>query len=131
MVPNSDAPVIYLFVFFFGIGFGRQFVVYLLARFSLHSKYSSRFKIVTKFQNWLQGERVAAKAVKLNKYGSPLVTASFLFVGTKSIVNAAAGLSRMRLRYYLPALGVGAIIYATIYTTIGWAAWKAIWTSLH
>ena len=131
MVPDSDAPVIYLFVFFFGIGFGRQFMVYLLARFSLHSKYSSRFKIVAKFQNWLQGERVKNNVAKLNKYGSPLVAASFLFVGTKSVINAAAGVSRMRLRYYLPALSVGALIYATIYATIGWAAWKAVWASLH
>jgi membrane protein DedA with SNARE-associated domain len=55
------------------------------------------------------------------RWGAPVVTASFLTVGIQTLVNLAAGAMRMPLRRYIPALTVGAIIWAFLYATVGFA----------
>jgi membrane protein DedA with SNARE-associated domain len=55
------------------------------------------------------------------RWGAPAVTLSFLTVGLQSAVNVASGLLRMPLRRFVPALLLGAAIWATIYTTVGMA----------
>jgi membrane protein DedA with SNARE-associated domain len=62
------------------------------------------------------------------RYGPPAVTASFLTVGLQSAVNLSAGFLRMPLHHYLPALALGALIWAGIYLSVGVAvvnAWLA------
>src|SRR4029453_11982385 len=44
------------------------------------------------------------------RWGAPLVTVSFLTVGLQTLVNLAAGVTRMPLRRYLPALAIGSLI---------------------
>jgi membrane protein DedA with SNARE-associated domain len=64
------------------------------------------------------------------RWGAPVVTASFLTVGIQTLVNLAAGVMRMPLRRYIPALTVGAIIWAFLYATLGFAtfaAWRQIY----
>ena len=66
----------------------------------------------------------------MQRWGAPVVTASFLTVGVQTLVNLAAGLARMPLRRYLPALVVGGAIWAFIYATVwtaGLAAWRRLW----
>ena len=46
------------------------------------------------------------------RWGAPVVTLSFLTVGIQTLVNLAAGVMRMPLRRYIPALTVGAILWA-------------------
>lgn len=64
----------------------------------------------------------------VGRFGPPAVSASFLTVGFQSAMNLAAGFLRMPLRYYLPALSVGALIWAGMYLSVGLAvlrAWQA------
>jgi membrane protein DedA with SNARE-associated domain len=64
------------------------------------------------------------------RWGAPVVTASFLTVGIQTLVNLAAGALRMPLRRYIPALTVGAIIWAFLYATVGFvtfAAWRRVY----
>jgi membrane protein DedA with SNARE-associated domain len=64
----------------------------------------------------------------VGRFGPPAVTASFLTVGLQSAVNLSAGFLRMPLRHYLPALALGALIWAGIYLSVGVAvvsAWLA------
>lgn len=68
---------------------------------------------------------VRAEAL-VTRFGAPAVTLSFLTVGIQSAVNAAAGLLRMPARRYVPALLVGAMLWATIYTTVGFAVLYAV-----
>jgi membrane protein DedA with SNARE-associated domain len=59
------------------------------------------------------------------------VTASFLTVEVQTVVNLAAGLTRMPLRRYLPALVLSGLIWAFIYATVssaGLAAWRLLST---
>lgn len=67
----------------------------------------------------------------VERWGAPVVTLSFLTVGVQTLVNLAAGLARMPLRRYLPALAVGGLIWAFIYATVwsaGLAAWRRLYT---
>jgi membrane protein DedA with SNARE-associated domain len=64
----------------------------------------------------------------VGRFGAPAVAASFLTVGFQSAMNLSAGFLRMPLRHYLPALGVGALIWAGIYLSVGVAV-LAAWSS--
>jgi membrane protein DedA with SNARE-associated domain len=55
------------------------------------------------------------------RWGAPVVTLSFLTVGIQTLVNLAAGVMRMPLRRYIPALTVGSILWAFLYATVGFA----------
>jgi membrane protein DedA with SNARE-associated domain len=64
------------------------------------------------------------------RWGAPVVTASFLTVGVQTVVNLAAGLARMPLRRYVPALVLGGLIWAFIYATVssaGLVAWRLLY----
>jgi membrane protein DedA with SNARE-associated domain len=64
------------------------------------------------------------------RWGAPVVALSFLTVGIQTLVNLAAGVMRMPLRRYLPALTVGAILWAFLYATVGFAtfaAWRRVY----
>ena len=64
------------------------------------------------------------------RWGAPVVALSFLTVGMQTLVNLAAGLTRMPLRRYVPALVIGSIIWALLYATVGFvtfAAWRRLY----
>lgn len=77
----------------------------------------------------LDGPRVAAALELVRRWGAPLVALSFLTVGFQTAANAAAGLLRMPLVRYLPALAIGGLAWATIHATVGLAA-IAVWLEL-
>jgi len=61
----------------------------------------------------------------ITRWGAPVVALSFLTVGVQSAVNIAAGILRMPLSRFAPALVVGGAIWATIYTTVGMSVFYA------
>ena len=64
------------------------------------------------------------------RWGAPVVAVSFLTVGIQTLVNLAAGVMRMPLRRYLPALIVGSILWAFLYATVGFATfagWRRVY----
>lgn len=56
---------------------------------------------------------------RLHRWGAPVVSLSFLTIGVQTLVNLAAGATRMPLRHYLPAVTVGCVIWAIVYGTVG------------
>ncbi|HEY1134040.1 MAG TPA: VTT domain-containing protein [Nocardioides sp.] len=70
---------------------------------------------------------VARAESTVRRFGAPAVTLCFLTVGVQTAVNVAAGVLRMPLRRYVPALLAGAAIWATIYVTVGIAVLSAVW----
>jgi membrane protein DedA with SNARE-associated domain len=72
---------------------------------------------------------VRAEAV-VRRFGAPAVAVSFLTVGFQTAVNAAAGALRMPWWRYLPGVVVGALFWATVYSTIGFAV-LAAWFGDH
>ena len=64
------------------------------------------------------------------RWGAPVVACAFLTVGVQTLVNLAAGLTRMPLRRYVPALVIGSIIWSLLYATVGFvtfAAWRRLY----
>ncbi|WP_406865146.1 VTT domain-containing protein [Streptomyces sp. HUAS MG47] len=55
----------------------------------------------------------------IQRWGAPVVAASFLTVGFQTAANFLAGSMRMPLPRYLPALFVGGAAWALIYATAG------------
>ncbi len=62
----------------------------------------------------------------IDRWGAPAVSVSFLTVGFQTLMNLAAGVMRMRMRHYLPAVVVGSVIWAFIYATIGFVGVTAV-----
>lgn len=61
----------------------------------------------------------------VRRFGAPAVALGFLTVGVQTAINASAGMLRMPQRRFLPAVTVGALLWATVYTTVGFAVLDA------
>lgn len=62
------------------------------------------------------------------RWGVLAVPLSFATVGVQTCVQLCAGVTRMPLRLYLPAVCVGCLLWAVIYATVGLAV-VAAWFS--
>jgi membrane protein DedA with SNARE-associated domain len=74
--------------------------------------------------------RFARMQQAVARWGAPVVIVSFLTVGIQTLVNLAAGVMRMPLRRYIPALIVGSILWAFLYATVGFASfagWRRVY----
>lgn len=74
------------------------------------------------------GPRVRAAMTQVERWGPPAVTVSFFTVGAQTAVNLGAGLARMSFPRYLTGLVPGAVVWASIWSTIGMSAFLAVFT---
>lgn len=70
--------------------------------------------------------QLARAETVIERFGAPVVALSFLTVGFQTAVNLAAGVLRMPLVRYVPALVVGGAMWATLYGVLGLATVNAI-----
>lgn len=70
--------------------------------------------------------QLARAETVIERFGAPVVALSFLTVGFQTAVNLAAGVLRMPLVKYLPALVVGGAMWATLYGVLGLATVNAV-----
>lgn len=85
----------------------------------------------TRLAKLLQSAHYAKAARWLDRWGAPVISLSFLTVGLQTVINLAAGVTRMSLRRYLPAVTVGCVLWAFLYGTVGFIGWAAVarlWT---
>lgn len=119
--PTSwNAPFAVVVVALFAIVMARANATYWLGRGLAAGAERSRW------QRLLTSPHYASGARWLNRWGAPAVSLSFLTVGIQTMVNLAAGVTRMPLRRYLPAVTVGCIIWAFMYGTVGFIGWFAV-----
>ena len=119
----NDAPFGVTFIAFFLGAFARGNATYWVGRGI--AKGVER----TRFQRHLQGAVYRRAQKFIGRWGVFAVPLSFLTIGIQSAVNASAGISRMPLRRYLPAVALGALLWSLIYTTVGMAVFYA-WLAL-
>lgn len=117
-------PFVIAFAVLLGIVFLRAQATYWAGRGvvtgALHTRLAGR----------LTSPRLTRAIDALNRWGLPVVTISFLTVGFQTVVNAAAGLTRMRWGRYTLAMLPGCAAWAAIYATVGLAAVTA-WFALN
>lgn len=65
----------------------------------------------------------------IERWGFLGIPASFLTIGFQTMVNAAAGFTRMRWDLYTAAMIPGCIAWAALYATLGIGLWEAWRTS--
>lgn len=65
------------------------------------------------------GARTLAAMDRVDRWGPPAVTLSFLTVGAQTVINLGAGLARMTVPRYLLGLLPGAALWATLWTSVG------------
>lgn len=128
-MPDLDgAPFVAIFCFFFAVVTVRTQATYWLARLVVTQavgRPDRTHPALVRARAWAQSPSAARGIDALNRWGVVAVPLSFLTVGFKTVVNGAAGLTQMPFRRYLPAMLVGCLVHATIYATVGWAAWEA------
>ncbi|WP_233120658.1 DedA family protein [Tessaracoccus sp. ZS01] len=120
-----DAPFAVVVVALFGIVMLRANATYWLGRGIAAGARRTRLVKLMESRHYATGARW------LNRWGAPAVSISFLTIGIQTMVNLAAGVTRMPLRRYLPAVTLGCIMWAFLYGTIGMIGFKAIgilWT---
>ncbi len=74
----------------------------------------------------LEGRHYVTATRWLNRWGAPAITVSFMTIGIQTMINLAAGVTKMPLRRYLPAVTVGCIIWAFIYGSAGFLSLVAV-----
>ncbi|MCD6638775.1 MAG: VTT domain-containing protein [Nocardioides sp.] len=115
-----DWPVVPLYLFLVVVAFLRGGATYLVGR----GARGAADRAWRTDADWVRtGESV------VRRFGAPAVSLCFLTIGVQSAVLLAAGTLRMPLGRFLPALLVGALLWAGVYTTVGFAVVEAIWGS--
>ena len=80
----------------------------------------------TRLARMLESRHYATATTWLGRWGAPAVAVSFLTIGIQTMVNLAAGVARMPMRRYLPAVTVGCVMWAFIYGTVGFMGWVGL-----
>jgi membrane protein DedA with SNARE-associated domain len=74
---------------------------------------------------WLQGEGTARGREAIERWGLVMIPVCYLTVGFQTLVLAAAGMLRIGWPVFTLAQVPGALAWALIYSTIGFAMWQA------
>ena len=114
----ADLPFVALWLFFLCGGMARGIAVYGVGRGIAEGGRRSRFAERFTGPGMVRAEEFVAR------WGVIGIALCYLTVGFQSMVLAAAGVMRMPMWRFLPAALVGSIMWATIYTTVGFAAWE-------
>jgi membrane protein DedA with SNARE-associated domain len=108
-------PVWVVFIVLFLGAFIRGNTTYWIGRAIRAGGARSRFAGMLERPGMTRAERW------VRTVGPPAVSLGFLTVGVQTAINLSAGVLRMPQRRWLPAVIVGALLWATLYTTVGLA----------
>ncbi len=125
----ADGPFLAVFAFLTVVVFFRAQGTYWLGRWAtslavrhISPKDGWRKRAV----DWLDSPTVAKGSASIHKWGLPIIPISFLTVGFQSVVQAAAGILRTPWWRYTVWMIPGTLVWALIYSTIGFAMWEAM-----
>ncbi len=118
----TDWPFALTYAFFFAGALVRANATYWIGRAARSGGEHTRARRRLDSPLVQRAESVVARV------GAPAVALSFLTVGVQTAINFAAGVLRMPLWRYEIAVVIGALAWAAIYSTIGFAV-VAAWVS--
>lgn len=121
-------PFVGVFAFMFTLGMLRGQATYWLARTItqktlLRSEASDGWR--GRAASWLSGKDVNRGAETIRRIGLVAIPLAYLTIGFQTLVLAGAGVLRIRPIAFTLVQIPGALAWATIYSTIGWAVWGA------
>lgn len=79
-----------------------------------------------RFYNWSEQDSVKNGIDTIHRRGWIIIPLSFLTVGFQSIIQFAAGVIRFTPAKYTAAMIPGCLVWALIYSTIGFSVWGAL-----
>lgn len=115
-----NAPFPLILTALFVIVMARTHGTYWLGRMAANGAHRTRVA------RWMDSEGYRRAVNRINRWGAPAVSVSFLTIGVQTLVNLAAGATRMPMIRYLPATVVGSIAWALLYGTIGFVGFEAL-----
>ena len=122
MDPTSwNLPLLLVWCIMYGIILCRAGATYALGRLARGGLSKS-----PRVARMLASEKYARAEERVNRWGAPVVAASFLTIGFQTLANLAAGTTRMPWLRYIAALMVGGAAWATVYSLVGFAGFRAI-----
>ena len=80
----------------------------------------------TRVGRWMDSAGYVKATSAVNNWGAPAVSVSFLTIGVQTLINLAAGATRMPLSRYLPAVIIGSVAWALVYATVGFVGFEAL-----
>lgn len=124
----TDGPFLAVYLFLFAGAFVRGQATYGVGRWATslalrHVRPKRRWQ--QRAVDWLNSEDVLRGTASIHRWGLPVIPFSFLTVGFQTMVNAGAGMLRLPWLTYTLAMIPGALAWALIYSTIGFAVWGA------
>lgn len=124
----SQQPFALAFVLLFVIVMLRANATYWLGRGALNGgRLSKKMARHLEGPTMLRAQRLSARL------GIVAVPLSFLTIGVQTAINFSAGFTLMPLRRYIPAVIVGCLLWALLYSTVGmvgFAAIGALWNQI-
>lgn len=114
-----ELPLVWTFASLWVIVMGRANTTYWIGRGMATGTGLTRYAHVLDSPLYLRAQAMA------ERWGVLAVPLSFLTVGVQTFVQLSAGVTRMPLHLYLPAVAVGCMIWAAIYATVGLAVFVA------
>ena len=129
-INSGRVPFFWVFLFFFCGAMMRGQTVYWVARLGttqalkrMRPKEGVRLRI----HQWLSADEAGRGRAVLNRWGLPAISFAYLTVGLQSMILAAAGVTRVKWHAFTLAQIPGACAWGLIYSTVGFAVWKAMW----
>lgn len=124
----QSGPVAFVYLFFLFGAFSRSQAIYWIGRYmgSFVMRRGRpdggwRLRVYDK----IHADSTRRTIAVLRRRGWPMIPVSFLTVGLQTLIQLSAGVIAMPwLRYFVASIP-GALAWALIYTTIGWAVWAA------
>ena len=113
-------PIWAVFIFLFCGSFIRGNAMYWIGRAIRAGGARSRWATLLERPGMARAEQL------VTKFGPPAVSLGHLTVGVQSAINITAGVLRMPQSRWLPAVIVGALLWAALYTTVGLAVVAAL-----
>lgn len=117
----SEQPFALAFVLLFTIVMLRANATYWLGRGLLNGG-----RLSTKLARHIEGPAMLRAQRLSARLGVVAVPLSFLTIGIQTAINFSAGFTLMPLRRYIPAVILGCLMWALLYSTVGMVGFSAI-----
>lgn len=119
---------IFLFIFFFIGAMLRGQAIYWLARYFTGRAADANTASAgwrKRFSTWISSSRTERGMSLIRRWGLPVIPLGYLTVGIQSLIFIGAGILRVPALTFTLVQIPGALAWALIYTTIGFAMWNA------